>query len=66
MPNPKYAAYESANPYFDLVRGALGNLVDGERSSTSSLTASSTGPLRRPRLGSQYPRARQSDGGWGY
>jgi ketosteroid isomerase-like protein len=30
MPNPKYAAYEPANPYFDLVRGALGNLVDGE------------------------------------
>jgi ketosteroid isomerase-like protein len=30
MPNPKYAAYESAAPYFDLVRGALGDLVDGE------------------------------------
>ena len=30
MPNPKYAAYEAAGPYFDLVRGALGNLVDGE------------------------------------
>ena len=30
MPNPKYAAYEAAKPYFDLVRGALGNLVDGE------------------------------------
>ena len=30
MPNPKYAAYEAANPYFDLVRGALGDLVDGE------------------------------------
>ena len=30
MPNPKYAAYEPAGPYFDLVRGALGNLVDGE------------------------------------
>jgi uncharacterized protein len=30
MPNPKYAAYEPADPYFDLVRGALGNLVDGE------------------------------------
>lgn len=30
MPNPKYAVYESANPYFDLVRGALDNLVDGE------------------------------------
>ena len=30
MPNPKYAAYEPAAPYFDLVRGALGNLVDGE------------------------------------
>jgi uncharacterized protein len=30
MPNPKYAAYEAAAPYFDLVRRALGNLVDGE------------------------------------
>src|SRR6266568_5544069 len=30
MPSPKYAAYEAAAPYFDLVRGALGSLVDGE------------------------------------
>jgi ketosteroid isomerase-like protein len=30
VPNPKYAAYEAAKPYFDLVRGALGGLVDGE------------------------------------
>jgi uncharacterized protein len=30
MPKPKYATYEPAAPYFDLVRGALGNLVDGE------------------------------------
>lgn len=30
MPNPKYAAYEAVAPYFDLVRGALGALVDGE------------------------------------
>ena len=30
MPDPKYAAYEAARPYFDLVRGALGTLVDGE------------------------------------
>jgi ketosteroid isomerase-like protein len=30
MPNPKYAAYEAAAPYFNLVRGALGDLVDGE------------------------------------
>jgi uncharacterized protein len=29
MPNPKYAAYKAAQPYFDLVRGALGDLVDG-------------------------------------
>ena len=29
MANPKYAAYEAADPYFDLVRGALGDLVDG-------------------------------------
>jgi ketosteroid isomerase-like protein len=26
----KYAAYQPAAPYFDLVRGALGDLVDGE------------------------------------
>jgi uncharacterized protein len=25
-----YAAYEAARPYFELVRGALGDLVDGE------------------------------------
>ena len=30
MPNPKYAAYNSAAPHFNLVRGALGDLVDGE------------------------------------
>ena len=30
MPNPKYAAYAAAAPYFNLVRGALGDLVDGE------------------------------------
>jgi ketosteroid isomerase-like protein len=30
MASPKYAAYEAAAPYFDLVRGALGDLVDGE------------------------------------
>jgi ketosteroid isomerase-like protein len=30
MPNPKYAAYEPAAPYFDLVRGALDDRVDGE------------------------------------
>lgn len=30
MPNPEYAAYEAANPYFDLIRGALGDLVEGE------------------------------------
>lgn len=28
--NSKYAAYGAADPYFDLVRGALGDLVDGE------------------------------------
>jgi ketosteroid isomerase-like protein len=26
----KYASYEPVRPYFDMVRGALGNLVDGE------------------------------------
>ncbi len=30
MPDPKYAAYEPAAPCFDLVRRALGNLVEGE------------------------------------
>jgi ketosteroid isomerase-like protein len=30
MPNLKYDDYEAVNPYFDLVRGALGDLVDGE------------------------------------
>ncbi len=30
MPNLKYADYEAVNPYFDLVRWALGDLVDGE------------------------------------
>lgn len=30
MPNKMYAAYQSAGPYFDLVRGALKDLVDGE------------------------------------
>ena len=38
MPDPKYAAYEAANPYFELVRGALGDLVDGEHFFESSLT----------------------------
>jgi ketosteroid isomerase-like protein len=30
MPNPQYAAYKPAEPYFKLVRGALGDLVDGK------------------------------------
>ncbi len=30
MSNTKYAAYKAADPYFNLVRGALGDLVDGE------------------------------------
>jgi ketosteroid isomerase-like protein len=30
MPNPQYAAYQPAAPYFSLVREALGDLVDGE------------------------------------
>ena len=30
MPNPKYASYKPADPYFVLVRTALGDLVDGE------------------------------------
>jgi ketosteroid isomerase-like protein len=30
MPSPKYAAHKAANAYFDLVRRALGDLVDGE------------------------------------
>ena len=30
MANPKYAAYKPADPYFNLIRRALGDLVDGE------------------------------------
>ncbi len=30
MPNSPYAGHDSVKPYFDLVRGALGDLVDGE------------------------------------
>jgi len=30
MPSSEYTAYEAARPYFKLVRGALGDLVDGE------------------------------------
>jgi ketosteroid isomerase-like protein len=30
MADPKYAAYAAAAPYFDLVRAALGDLVDGK------------------------------------
>ncbi|MFG1433289.1 nuclear transport factor 2 family protein [Xanthobacter sp. V2C-8] len=30
MTDPKYAAYAPAAPYFDLVRGTLGELVDGD------------------------------------
>jgi len=30
MLNPKYTAFEASSPYFELVRGALGDLVDGE------------------------------------
>jgi uncharacterized protein len=30
MPNPIYAAYQAADPYFNLVRGALGDSVDGD------------------------------------
>jgi ketosteroid isomerase-like protein len=30
MSNPAYAAYSASKPYFDLVREALGDLVDGE------------------------------------
>jgi len=30
MPNPSYAAYQAVDPYFNLVRGALGNSVDGD------------------------------------
>jgi uncharacterized protein len=30
MPRGNYAAYEGAGPYFELVRGALEGLVDGE------------------------------------
>lgn len=30
MPNTKYSGYRAADPYFNLVRGALGEHVDGE------------------------------------
>jgi ketosteroid isomerase-like protein len=30
MPNPQYAAYKASAPYFDLVRSALGESVDGD------------------------------------
>lgn len=30
MSEPKYAVYKAADPYFNLVRRALGDLVDGE------------------------------------
>jgi ketosteroid isomerase-like protein len=30
MPSKKYPDYEGAEPYFELVRSALGDLVDGE------------------------------------
>lgn len=30
MPSPKYTDYEGARPYFELVRGAVGDLVDGK------------------------------------
>ncbi|MDX3808562.1 nuclear transport factor 2 family protein [Bosea thiooxidans] len=30
MPNAEYAAYQPAAPYFDLVRQALGDLLEGE------------------------------------
>jgi uncharacterized protein len=30
MTKPNFAAYKNAKPYFDLVRTALGDLVDGE------------------------------------
>jgi ketosteroid isomerase-like protein len=30
MPSGTYADYEAASPYFELVRGALGDLVEGE------------------------------------
>ena len=30
MSNPKYAVYKPGDPYFNLIRRALGNLVDGE------------------------------------
>jgi hypothetical protein len=30
MPKTDYAAYNASEPYFHMVRGALGDLVDGE------------------------------------
>ena len=30
MPNQKYSVFQPAKPYFDLMRNALDDLVDGE------------------------------------
>ena len=52
MPSRKYDVYKPAKPYFDLVRGALGDLVEGEHFSTSSprtlfMRSSTTSPAGR-------------------
>ncbi len=44
MPNPKYAAYKASRPYFQLVRGALGDLVDGEHFFDIAQRIAPTGP----------------------
>jgi hypothetical protein len=42
MPKPQYAAFRPADPYLRLVRGALGDLVDGEHFFDMSPMMSST------------------------
>jgi hypothetical protein len=50
MPKGKYAVYEPADPYFNLVRGALGGLVDGEHFFDSCRLALQCGTLEVRRV----------------
>ena len=62
MPSPKYAAYKAAEPYFDLVRRALGDLVDGEHFFDIVTDDIVYEVLYDPRLASHHPGANRSDG----
>jgi hypothetical protein len=62
MPNPKYAAYRPAAPYFGLIRETLGALVDGEHFFdivTDDIIYEV--PLRRPRLAPRHNGADRSN-----